>query len=526
MTDLNRILRCIAGKANAVNFAIDRNGFFTFSDGKGLAALGLKPGEIVGQSIFDLYADHPGFLEIVNRALNGESVKEIQEQVIDGETVSIEHELTPLLNGSGTPEAVVGVSTIPGSRFSVDRRLEQKGEDCRNIVEKSPIGILVYELTEKNQLILKSGNPASDRILGISLDERLGMTIEEAFPSLMETEIPDRYKEVAANGVFWSTERIDFKDDRIPGAFEVYAFQTRPGVMAVFFQDITERVRNQQESQHLKKALEDAVNERTRELDFARLNLIEAEKMSSLGRLVAGVAHEINTPVGVCKTGISYMEELLRDLRQKYENNDLTTELFQEMLDDLQQCVISSHKSIDRAAKLISSFKNVAVDQSREQFRLINVSGYIEEVLESLHNKVKKESCEITVDCDANLTIFSAPGALFRIVTNLVMNTIHHGLPESSQGRIRMHVHQEKDTLHFRYRDNGPGLNEESRRLIFEPFYTTRRSSGGTGLGMHLVYNAVTQTLRGDIRCPENPEGGFLCEISFPLEKEGSDLSN
>jgi signal transduction histidine kinase len=237
--------------------------------------------------------------------------------------------------------------------------------------------------------------------------------------------------------------------------------------------------------------------------------------MSSLGRLVAGVAHEINTPVGVCKTGISYIEELVRNLRDRFNSDELTLEDFNDTLDSLAESAASSHKSIDQAASLIRSFKNVAVDQTRSASRQFPLKAYIEEVLLSLHNRLKTSSCDIVLECPEDLIVETDPGAIFQIVTNLVLNTLAHGLNDGRCGTVLINITKRKDRIQMTYSDDGPGLDEEGRRCIFEPFYTTKRDIGGTGLGMHIVYNLVTQTLHGEISCPDSPDRGFLCVISF-----------
>jgi PAS domain S-box-containing protein len=268
-------------------------------------------------------------------------------------------------------------------------------QQFRSVIESSPMGVHLYKLDSEGRLVLEGSNAASDKILGITTSDLIGKTLEEAFPPLKVTEIPHRYRDAAVNGIYWKTEQINYHDEKITGAYEVHAFQTRPGAMAVFFMDVSERIRAREEIRHLHETLEHKYAKRTRELEEAKEHLVESEKMSSLGRLVAGISHEINTPIGVCKTGISYIEDLVGEMQGKFLKGELSSSDFEENLKSITECAASSHKSIDRAASLTKSFKMVAVDQSNEEIRVFNVRSYVDEILISLHNQIKKSAVKL-----------------------------------------------------------------------------------------------------------------------------------
>ncbi|MDF1567298.1 MAG: PAS domain-containing sensor histidine kinase [Spirochaetaceae bacterium] len=509
--DFNFLFRTIVLNSQAINYILDKDGVFLLSEGRALESLGLNPGQVVGTNALEMYALFPDVVTMLKRSLAGESCRGVFE--VNG--VFFDNLMNPLFDDDGNVEFVIGISTDITARVLYAEKLETSERQFRSIIESSPTGVHVYELDDQGRLILKAANRTSDAMLGIQTSEKIGKSIEEAFPLLVDTEIPRRYLEAARDGVDWHTEQIDYDDERISGAFDVYAFQIRPGAMAAFFLEITEQIRSREEIRKLNENLEEKVRERTRDLEEARDKLVESEKMSSLGRLVAGVAHEINTPVGVCKTGISYIEELVQSLRDRFNNDELTLEDFNETLDSLAESAASSHKSIDQAASLIRSFKNVAVDQTRSASRQFSLKAYIEEVLLSLHNRLKTTSCDIVLECPEDLIVETDPGAIFQIVTNLVLNTLAHGLNDGVCGTILINITKRRNRIRMIYSDDGPGLDEEGRRSIFEPFYTTKRDIGGTGLGMHIVYNLVTQTLHGEISCPESPDRGFLCVINF-----------
>ena len=174
--------------------------------------------------------------------------------------------------------------------------------------------------------------------------------------------------------------------------------------------------------------------------------------------------------------------------------------------------------NLRRASELISNFKLVAVDVSSEMVRELNLLEYLGKVLQSLHPEIKRAKHEISVEGDNKLTIETYPGTISQIVTNLVMNSMVHAFETNSGGHIVIEVVRDGDNVRLTYGDDGKGMSEDVSRKIFEPFYTTRRGSGGSGLGMYLVYNLVTQTLNGDIRCTSEPGKGTTFVIIFPVE--------
>ncbi|MCG8452966.1 MAG: PAS domain-containing sensor histidine kinase [Spirochaetales bacterium] len=280
--------------------------------------------------------------------------------------------------------------------------------------------------------------------------------------------------------------------------------------------DVTERQKGPQVSA---QSLLMANTQLEQRLQGMQLRLEEDEPMSTLGRMVAGVTHEINTPVGIAKTGISFIEEKIEEIQNLFSTGKMSLSHLEEGLAIIAESASSAHRSLDRAVEMIRSFKNIAVDQHCEDIRVFNLKEAVEEILVSFRNMLKHARCEVEVGCDPNIYVESSPGILFQIITNLVRNTLSHGIPKSGTPLIRIQLGDENNMLALRYEDNGPGLNEEGHQKIFEAFYTTRRESGGTGLGMHILYNMITHALGGTIECPpSSPEEGFICSIRYPVE--------
>lgn len=286
----------------------------------------------------------------------------------------------------------------------------------------------------------------------------------------------------------------------------------------------TERKRAEQVLANYSRELEREVAERTRELSQVLDNLkatqrqlVEAEKMASLGGLVAGVAHEINTPVGVGVTAASLLEEKTATFRNLYENGQMKRSDLEKYLDLAGQTSQMVLSNLHRAAELIQSFKQVAVDQSSEERREFRVKAYLEEVLLSLRPKLKRTHHTIEINGDDNLTLDSYPGVFAQIVTNLVMNSLIHAYGPEDQGQLTFDFKQANGCFIFEYADNGRGIPKENLGKIFDPFFTTKREQGGSGLGLHIVYNLVTQKLGGTIRCESELGVGTTFIIEAPV---------
>jgi len=265
-----------------------------------------------------------------------------------------------------------------------------------------------------------------------------------------------------------------------------------------------------------RKEAEQKLTTTLEQLQETQAELVEAEKMASLGGLVAGVAHEINTPIGVGVTASSHLKEKTDHLAKLMESGLMKKSDLQSFLKTAQQSTAIVSANLHRASDLIRSFKQVAVDQSSEEARTINLLGYIDEVLVSLAPKFKHTKYHVEMEGDNDIEFNSYPGAISQIVTNLLMNSIIHAFDEGAKGKINIHASKENGVIKLKYSDDGKGMPEEVRRKVFEPFFTTNRGSGGSGLGMHILFNLITQKLKGTISCESAPGHGTSFHISIP----------
>ncbi|WP_028537015.1 sensor histidine kinase [Paludibacterium yongneupense] len=246
-------------------------------------------------------------------------------------------------------------------------------------------------------------------------------------------------------------------------------------------------------------------------------SLVESEKFASLGGLVAGVAHEINTPVGVTLTTASHLAAETQHLSRDLEMGSIKKSDFQSYLQTARECCELILSNSERAANLIHSFKQVAVDQTSEARRDFQLQDYLQEIITSLRPKFKRSPVKVVVECESDLLMDSYPGALSQVVTNLLVNALMHAYSEGQAGEIRIEAHRcEPNGIRLTVHDDGNGIPAENLPKIFQPFFTTKRGSGGSGLGLHIVYNIVRQRLGGSILVSSRPGEGTTFQIDMP----------
>jgi signal transduction histidine kinase/ligand-binding sensor domain-containing protein len=251
------------------------------------------------------------------------------------------------------------------------------------------------------------------------------------------------------------------------------------------------------------------------ELKGAQRQLVAAEKMASLGQLVAGVAHEINTPVGIAITAASHLEELARDGNAKLASNSLSRNDLVRWKQDVESATRLILSSLRRAGALVSSFKQVSVDQSSGQRRCFKLDEFLDEVQTALNPTIRRTPHRLSIDCPPQIDLDSYPGALFQILTNLINNALMHAFTEDRSGQMRISARAEGEQLELRFSDDGCGMPEAVAARAFDPFFTTRRGSGGSGLGLHVAHNLLTQLLAGQIELRTAPGHGTEVLMRF-----------
>lgn len=255
-------------------------------------------------------------------------------------------------------------------------------------------------------------------------------------------------------------------------------------------------------------------------LQVTQDHLVQSEKMGALGNLVAGVSHEINTPIGIGVTAISYLDQKTKEFKSLYETGKMKKSDLEQFLSITQETNAMVQTNLERASSLVRSFKQISVDQSVEVKRTFHLKEYLEGIISSLKPTLKKTRLRVDVYCDNELSLYTYPGALSQIITNLVMNSLNHAYAIEEEGSLTIRVEDHQDYIILAYTDDGKGMTQEVLDQIFDPFFTTSRGKGGTGLGMNIVYNLVTQSLTGTIDGSSTLGQGSLFTITIPKEEE------
>lgn len=312
----------------------------------------------------------------------------------------------------------------------------------------------------------------------------------------------EEYKDSAGNMRQWLVNKLPLLD--ADGEIE--------NIVTVAL-DIGERKRGEQEMRKAKDAAEAAL----RNLRETQNSLIEAEKLAALGRLVAGIAHEVNNPVGISLTVASALERKTAVFAGEVERGNLRRSSLNEYLDTSKDAAAQLVANLNRAAELITSFKQVAADRNYSDQRVFDLGDLTEQVVMSLRPGIRKHNLTLNVECQPGLSMNSYPGPYGQVLTNLFLNAVAHAFPDGKAGTIDIQVRASgKDNVEIIFSDNGVGMSMDVRRRAFDPFFTTRRDQGGTGLGLHIVYSIVTTRLGGRLDLDSEPGGGTRIQMILP----------
>lgn len=255
-------------------------------------------------------------------------------------------------------------------------------------------------------------------------------------------------------------------------------------------------------------------------IEQTQQKLIESEKMAALGSLVAGVAHEVNTPLGLAITSNSILEDECEKIENLYRSNTIKKSDLEKFIENVKEASKLLSSNLNRAATLIKSFKQISVDQSSEEKRNFNLKEYIQEIFETYHSQIKKQSLILDINCSESISLNSYPGALSQVISNLIQNSLTHAFDKKDEGKISLNVEDKGKEVIIVFSDDGKGLEPSIKEKVFEPFITTKRNEGGSGLGMNIIYNLIHEKLQGDIKIESIKDQGTIITINIPKESK------
>jgi signal transduction histidine kinase len=269
------------------------------------------------------------------------------------------------------------------------------------------------------------------------------------------------------------------------------------------------------------RASKERAEQALQDLREAQQNLIAAEKLAALGGLVAGVAHEVNNPIGISLTVASSFARRCDDFAAEVDNGPLRRSRLTEFLDTGRDAANQLVANLQRAGELVQSFKQVAVDRSFADRRQFDLRESTDQIVASLRPVLRKSHVALTVDVPAGILMESYPGSYGQVLTNLFLNSVVHAFPDGRAGNVTVEANQSGGDVDILVADDGVGMSEETQRRALDPFFTTRRNEGGTGLGLHIIFNLVTQQLGGRLSFESRLGWGTRFRITIPRVAPG-----
>ncbi len=471
--------------------------------------------------------------EIVEQHVLARGYSEVYEKEYrrkDGSIFPVEMRTFLIRDSAKQPTGMWAIVRDITERKRIEEVLRKSEERLQQVVRVSQLGIFDHDhLTD-----LIYWSPEQRKIHGWGADEPI------TFPAFLDSVYPDdramiaaavqRAHDPAGDGLCDFEHRIIRNGEVRWIATRAQTFFEGQGVARYKVRtvgadlDVTERKQAEAELQHYREHLEDVVAERTAALERTNVDLrqaidqlVQTEKLAALGHLVAGVAHELNTPLGNARVVASALGEHLREFAAAVETGALRRSQVEAFLGRGREAVELLERNTVRASDLIGQFKQVAVDQTSMRRRRFDLRQTVEELLATLRPQFKHTAHRIEWEIPPNLELDSYPGPLEQVLANLITNSLVHGFAGATAGLIRIRAAPlGVGQVQLEYTDNGAGIPEPILHRIFEPFFTTQLGSGGSGLGLSIAYNLVTGVLGGTIQAHSPPGQGATFTLALP----------
>ncbi len=420
--------------------------------------------------------------------------------------------LAPLVGPDGKTMAFVAIKRDLARDSLAERALESRELRLQTMLESAGDGVLVHD----DAGLIADANRSAAAMLGVESDALLtGQRIGEFFEGHSEAELTAAFRDtqvgepITVEGIF---RRANGR--RTPVSLRIGAFLFGgERFLVTLARDVSERVE-----------LERRLRLRTEELDASladlkrtQKELVQREKLSALGTLVAGVAHEVNTPLGVALTALSLADDALRAMRTAIASPTPSRRTILARMDEVDQAVQLALQNGQRAATLVADFKKIAVDQASEALRDIALDEYLQSILTSLSPMLRKENVVANTDL-APLQLRTRPGAIAQVLSNIIQNVVMHAFPDAAMERqVWIRCWRMNGVAQIEIEDHGVGIDPVILKTVFDPFVTTRMGSGGSGLGMYVVHNLVVEVLNGTVVVESEKGRGTRVRVQIPM---------
>ena len=486
------------------------------------------------QNLFGLIAGH------VSTALQSLISVDRLEQAVKHRTALLEYQVEERRKAEALQRALYQIAELSVTASAEGKKFVRLHHILSELIEVPNFMVALFHDETQEFSIEYFVDESEDNIVGSRFPLGLGLTSYVVRKKQAQLINHDELQELVNRGEIDILGNIPyswigaplFVDDRLYGVIIIQSYQppllyTQTDLVLIAYvanhvAAAFARIRADEDIQLAKRELElknESLSQALETLSAAQDELVNQEKLASLGRVVAAVAHEINTPLGICVTASSHIMDELLVVKKDFELGKLKSKSLADFFHVTDQALRIITSNIERGANLVKSFKQVAVDQSSESLREFDLRQYIEEVLFSLQPHLKGKKFVVELECPAGIAMKTYPGAISQIVTNLIANSLLHGFEGMEKGTMRIIVRKDPehdDTVLITYVDDGKGMTRRELEKLFEPFYTTKRGQGGSGLGAHIIYTLVTGPLAGHVKASSEPGHGLQYQMRFP----------
>ena len=486
------------------------------------------------QNLFGLIAGH------VSTALQSLISVDRLEQAVKHRTALLEYQVEERRKAEALQRALYQIAELSVTASAEGKKFVRLHHILSELIEVPNFMVALFHDETQEFSIEYFVDESEDNIVGSRFPLGLGLTSYVVRKKQAQLINHDELQELVNRGEIDILGNIPyswigaplFVDDRLYGVIIIQSYQppllyTQTDLVLIAYvanhvAAAFARIRADEDIQLAKRELElknESLSQALETLSAAQDELVNQEKLASLGRVVAAVAHEINTPLGICVTASSHIMDELLVVKKDFELGKLKSKSLADFFHVTDQALRIITSNIERGANLVKSFKQVAVDQSSESLREFDLRQYIEEVLFSLQPHLKGKKFVVELECPAGIAMKTYPGAISQIITNLIANSLLHGFEGMEKGTMRILVRKDPEndeTVLITYVDDGKGMTRRELEKLFEPFYTTKRGQGGSGLGAHIIYTLVTGPLAGHVKASSEPGHGLQYQMRLP----------